>query len=141
MEKKTLHIDVTDRDKKILQLQEETQTAEAKFVSRENELIIKGRNAFVLSDEIDIILKEFTKKVFTMGFTMACDHLMKNLTLYTGFSYDASVNDEVIKKLETNFKAQVPLSGASEVIDQAKPASLLLNHTLPLTLLTKLLPQ
>ncbi|KAL3533345.1 hypothetical protein ACH5RR_006866 [Cinchona calisaya] len=89
LEKKTLEVDVGDRDKKVtdleqrvLQLQEEAQLAEAKFASREVELRIEGRNQFVASAEADGMLKEFTKKVFSMGFTLACDHLVKNPDLY-----------------------------------------------------------
>ncbi|KAL3524944.1 hypothetical protein ACH5RR_013316 [Cinchona calisaya] len=90
-EKNNLEVDVGDRDQKItnleqrvLQIQEEAQLAEAKFASREVELRIEGKNQFVASVEADEMLKEFTKKVFSMGFTLACDHLVKNPDLYEG---------------------------------------------------------
>ncbi|KAL3518675.1 hypothetical protein ACH5RR_021264 [Cinchona calisaya] len=118
MEKKTLEVDVGDQDKKVadleqkvLQLQEEALMSEAKFVSREVELRINSRNQFVASTEADEMFKEFTKKVFSMGFTLACDHLVKNPDLYEGLSYDASVTKEVINGLQAQFKAPASVPG------------------------------
>ncbi|KAL3516641.1 hypothetical protein ACH5RR_023543 [Cinchona calisaya] len=53
------------------------------------------------------MLKEFTKKVFSMGFILACDHLVKNPDLYEGLPYDASVTKNVINGLQAQFKAPV----------------------------------
>ncbi|KAL3500307.1 hypothetical protein ACH5RR_039400 [Cinchona calisaya] len=106
MEKKTLEVDMSNRDKKIaeqekkiFQLQEEAEMVEAKFNSRETELLVRGRNAFVASEEADTMFKGFTEKVITMGFTMACDHIVKNPDLNKGLPYDASINEEVINTL------------------------------------------
>ncbi|KAL3497442.1 hypothetical protein ACH5RR_040174 [Cinchona calisaya] len=59
------------------------------------------------------MLKEFTKKVFSMGFTLVCDHLVKNPASYEELPYDASVTEEVINGLQAQFKAPTPISGTS----------------------------
>ncbi|KAL3525028.1 hypothetical protein ACH5RR_013400 [Cinchona calisaya] len=74
IEKKNLEIDISDRDKKIadqekriLQLQEEAKMAKAKFSSRENKLMIQGKNAFVISEKANVMLKAFTQKSSPWG--------------------------------------------------------------------------
>ncbi|KAL3532466.1 hypothetical protein ACH5RR_005987 [Cinchona calisaya] len=132
LKKKTLEVDVSNQDKRIanlekrvLQIHEEAQMAEAEFASRENELRIQGRNEFVASDEADGMLKEFTKKVFSMGFALACDHFVKNPDLYRGWPYDASVAEEVINGLQAQFKAPVPIPVAPEAtaLNQGGPST------------------